>query len=427
MSDQAPRKQRLIFVNRFFYPDESATSLMLSDLVFGLKLQGADRLVVTSAAQYTGSGARQRRDEVDGVMIHRLASVPVGQQSLAGKALNFIAFYLLSFVAVVRLARAGDIVVCLTDPPLGNLFCLAAAKLKRAQQINWVQDIYPETATRLGIGSERNPLLRVLASLRDKAWRAASANVVIGQRMAQFVATRSESKTDPVIIQNWTDEQALEPLARTANPLRKEWGYRPSDCVIGYSGNLGRAHDYETMLFAIEALANRSNNLRFLFIGGGAGLAKLKTRTAHQRHIAFRPYQPRAQLRESLCVPDVHWLSLAPQLEGLIVPSKFYGAAAAGRPTIFIGDSDGEVARLIGEAECGRVFQPGEYHALAEFLLELDQNKALRERLGRNARTYAEAALARDARLEEWSQLLAARLDEGRKQDEISKRSGAAV
>jgi hypothetical protein len=34
-------------------------------------------------------------------------------------------------------------------------------------------------------------------------------------------------------------------------------------------------------------------------------------------------------------------------LEGLIVPSKFYGIAAAGRPTIFIGAEDGEIGRML--------------------------------------------------------------------------------
>jgi hypothetical protein len=36
-----------------------------------------------------------------------------------------------------------------------------------------------------------------------------------------------------------------------------------------------------------------------------------------------------------------------PGLEGLIVPSKFYGIAAAGRPIIMIGAHDGEIAQLI--------------------------------------------------------------------------------
>ena len=38
----------LIFLNRFFYPDHSATSQMLSDLVFGLRKRGHYIRVIAS-------------------------------------------------------------------------------------------------------------------------------------------------------------------------------------------------------------------------------------------------------------------------------------------------------------------------------------------------------------------------------------------
>ena len=57
----------------------------------------------------------------------------------------------------------------------------------------------------------------------------------------------------------------------------------------------------------------------------------------------FMDYQDQSTLGPSLCVPDVHWISLLPQDEGLIVPSKIYGIAAADRPVIAICDNDGAV------------------------------------------------------------------------------------
>jgi hypothetical protein len=44
---------RLIFVNRFFFPDHSATSQILSDLTFHLAAGGRDIHVVTSTQTYT--------------------------------------------------------------------------------------------------------------------------------------------------------------------------------------------------------------------------------------------------------------------------------------------------------------------------------------------------------------------------------------
>jgi len=405
-ADHSPA--RLIFVNRFFYPDESATSLMLADLVFALEGQRFERHAVASRSQYAmGVKAPPKREDIRGLQIHRIAALSLAHDSLVGRSLNFAIFFVLSFFTVLRLARPGDVIVCLTDPPLGNLPCLLAARLKRARLVNWVQDIYPEVATRLGYGSDKNLLLRLVKRLRDKCWAASDANVVIGKRMAEHLAQCAAPPERIHVIANWAEEAALEPLAPQDNPLRAQWGYGPDDCVIGYSGNLGRAHDSATMLGAIEALSTGEHrSLRFLYVGGGAKNAELRRRAVDLPQVEFRDYQPRERLRESLAVPDVHWLSLDPALEGLIVPSKFYGAAAVGRPVVFIGDPRGEVARLIALGECGRSFAPGASEALMHYLLELAHDRALRERLGRNARQFAEEYLPRHARLAEWMTLL---------------------
>ncbi|HKR63338.1 MAG TPA: glycosyltransferase, partial [Thermoanaerobaculia bacterium] len=91
-------------------------------------------------------------------------------------------------------------------------------------------------------------------------------------------------------------------------------------------------------------------------------------------NVTFLPYQPRELLSRSLSAPDVHLVSLQPQLEGLIVPSKFYGALAVGRPVIFIGARDGEVARIIDQHRCGRVVAPGDVDGLTAALRELAEH-----------------------------------------------------
>jgi colanic acid biosynthesis glycosyl transferase WcaI len=61
----------------------------------------------------------------------------------------------------------------------------------------------------------------------------------------------------------------------------------------------------------------------------------------------FVSYQSPRCSNIPLGAPDVHWISLNPRLEGLIVPSKFYGVAADGKPVIVIAAKDGELARLV--------------------------------------------------------------------------------
>ena len=87
---------RIIFLNRYFHPDHSATSQMLSDLAFGLAGRGLD--------------------------VH--------------------------------------IVVAKTDPPLVSVVAAPVAGLRRARLVNWVQDLFPEVAQAAGVaGAPGRPFL----------------------------------------------------------------------------------------------------------------------------------------------------------------------------------------------------------------------------------------------------------------------------
>jgi colanic acid biosynthesis glycosyl transferase WcaI len=104
----------------------------------------------------------------------------------------------------------------------------------------------------------------------------------------------------------------------------------------------------------------------------------------------------------------VHWISLNPRLEGLIVPSKFYGVAAAGKPIIVIAAKDGELARLVQEHACGVVISPGDAGALACTLLRLSSDPGALAEMGMRARKMLEAQFTRQKGFERWRQLLAA-------------------
>jgi hypothetical protein len=67
----------------------------------------------------------------------------------------------------------------------------------------------------------------------------------------------------------------------------------------------------------------------------------------------------------------VHLVSLRREMEGLVVPSKFYGIAAAGRPTVFIGDPEGEIPLILAKHEIGVTVRPGNVDELVAVLLDL--------------------------------------------------------
>ena len=225
--------------------------------------------------------------------------------------------------------------------------------------------------------------------------------------MAERVHSRGVAADRITVIPNWCDDEDIRPVARCENPLRREWGLE-GRFVVGYSGNLGKAHEFDTVLAAAERLRNQQK-IVFLFIGGGSKFGELALQVKERsldNLFRFFPCQDRAVLRHSIGVADVHWVSLKPDLEGLIVPSKFYGIAAAGRPIIAVTASDGEVARLVQQHDCGIIVEPGQAERLADLLRSLSKDPRQLAAMGRRARQMLEAHFSRRQAFERWSRLL---------------------
>jgi colanic acid biosynthesis glycosyl transferase WcaI len=143
---------RLIFLNRFFFPDHSAPSQILSDLAFYLASLGRDVHVVTSTQIYDDARAALAVSEIIGdVHVHRVPSTGFGCATLLGRSIDYLLFYRSMWQCLVALARPRDIIVAKTDPPLTSIIAMAAARRKDARLVNRLQDIYPETAVELGV------------------------------------------------------------------------------------------------------------------------------------------------------------------------------------------------------------------------------------------------------------------------------------
>src|SRR4030067_466722 len=106
--------------------------------------------------------------------------------------------------------------------------------------------------------------------------------------------------------------------------------------------------------------------VRFLFIGGGGKRERMgkMSEDLGLGNVRFLPYQPKENLRYSLACSDVSLVSIEEGVEGLSVPSKYYGILASGRPVIAMMAERSEVAISIRETGCGYVVPPKAGHNL---------------------------------------------------------------
>ena len=390
---------RLIFVNRFAQPDLSATAKMLEGVSVGLARDFDVRVLTSRLSYQTGERCYPGRERQAGVEIVRVWSTAFGRGHLAGRVLDYVTFLVSAAFTLWRTARAGDVVVLKTDPPLLSVLCAVVCLGRRAPLVNWLQDLFPELDLALRPGAMPGAAVRLLKRMRDWSLRNAALNVVISSQMREHLADAGVEPHRVTVIGNWSDSGVVHPVQPECNPLRAKWDLT-GEFVVGYSGNMGRAHDLHTVAAAIDA-RGMEDRVRFLFIGDGAR-KDLIVQASAGRNVRIEPLQPPDLLAESLSAPDVHLVTLHPGVEGLMFPSKLYAAAAAGRPVIVVGAAENEVGRLVETHDFGISVCSGNSAALNKAIDALRDDADRRTRMGLNARRFVVEHHSLPCSVERW-------------------------
>src|SRR5262245_30011835 len=256
---------------------------MLSDLAFGLAERGRAVCVITSRQRYDApDDVLPANETVDGVLVHRVWTSRFGRTNLLGRAIDYATFYVSAAWRLWSLARSGDVIVAKTDPPMLSVIAAPVVWLRGGRLVNWLQDIFPETAEALGVGGgAARVAYGLMRWLRNRSLKAAHVNVVLGERMARHISALGVPSERVRIVPNWADGAVIAPVDHGANVLSEEWGLGEA-FVVAYSGNLGRAHEIDTLLDAIGVVERGGAAGRgvpaggtrqvalWLFIGGGA-------------------------------------------------------------------------------------------------------------------------------------------------------------
>ena len=383
---------KILLINQPFWPDVVATAQHMADWGQSMAAQGHQVTVIASRSVYGQQGAvLPKREEYRGIKIYRVGANLFKKGRILTRLVDFGLFHLLALWRALTLPRQ-DVVVCLTTPPMIGVVGMLLKTFRGSRYIQYEMDLYPDVPVALGVFKPRSLVTRIFERIHRRLLRSADRVIVLGRCMHKVIAAKNIPENKLVLITPWADPDELQPLPRHQNPFRKEHGL-DEKFVIMYSGNLGLGHDITTLCSAMEKLAASSDPLdqavRFVFIGGGRRMQEIR-RYLDEKHLAntlILDYQPREKLPETLSAADVHLITQAPGTTGLIVPSKFYGILAAGRPSIYIGPDDTEVALSIREDHLGTVLAIGQVHELLAAIRALQSNPAAQLDMQAHARS----------------------------------------
>lgn len=255
----------------------------------------------------------------------------------------------------------------------------ALGALTGARAVHWAQDPYPEVAEALDVISKEGWLANAMRSLSTWALRGHDHVVAVGRCMKFRIEARGMVPERISVIPNWAPD-TVRPVPHDQNAFRQAQGWEDKRVVM-YSGNMGLAHPFEVILDAAEHLRDERPGMVFAFVGEGPRKAWIADQVATRglSNVQLLPFQPKAPLAESLSAADVHLVTMQPEVEGLVVPSKVYGVLAAGRPCVFLGPKGSEAAQRIRKLNAGTVLPNPTPSAVARALTQEVEKSAIRQ------------------------------------------------
>jgi glycosyltransferase involved in cell wall biosynthesis len=294
---------------------------------------------------------------------HEVACVASGQDYRGGQGTGWRllreawALVKMFFRAVWQ--RRADVVVSGSSPPCLAVAGALVALRHWAPHVHWCMDLYPEIAVALREIREGKTawLLRMLMRL---AYRRAHSVVGLD---ADMVAKLARYGIEPLECRPWVPAPVLGALPHLGLAPSEPWTWL-------YSGNLGRAHDWQTLLAAQAELEARGVEATLVFQGGGPAwpAAKARAQELGLRRVEWRPYAPEGELGLALLRAQVAVVTQLPEVRGLLWPSKLALLLGLPRRILFVGPRDGAIAMQLAARAGSGIFTPGDFAAVARWI-----------------------------------------------------------
>ncbi len=395
---------RILILYQYFHPDDVVSAVHMSDLSEGLAARGWEVEAAPCNRSCRGPGQKFSGHELwRKVRIERVWRPAFRQSSGMGRVLN--AAWMIGAWGMRSLKGSGvpDVVVIGTDPVL-SVLAVPCWKFfhPRVAVAHWVHDLYPEAAIVDGLLREESWFVRFSRRLLRAAYRRCDAIVDIGPCMRRLLERYGPSGRLETLTP-WALEEPPGPLPADAAERAALFG----EARLGllYSGNFGRAHSYEEILALARRLRGKGVSVAFSVRGNREDELRQAVLSSDV-NVRFVPFAGRDQLALRLGAADVHVVTLRSEWTGAVVPSKFFGALAAGRPVLFAGSPDSSVARWIEEHRVGWVLTPDSAGIVEESLLRFADSPAVREQMFVRCHRVYQERFSKNAMVESWDPLL---------------------
>ncbi len=402
---------RILVVSQYFWPE----NFRINDLCVGLLSKGHDITVLTGMPNYPGGKVfedyKRNPDEFveyEGCAIVRVPIITRGSGGVIKLIANYFSYALSASVfGLIKLkGKEFDIIFVFEPSPVTvGLPAVILKKINKAPIIFWVLDLWPETLSAVGVVSNKFAL-NIVGKLVSFIY--SRCDLVLGQSkgccdgISAYMKDVGKIKYFP----SWSDNDYS---GRTTNVLSEEAG----EFKILFSGNIGEAQDFPSILKAVSLLKKRNVNVVLYIVGDGRMFDWVKSEVTSQlleEHIHMLGRYSLERMADFYSSADALLVTLKEDpVFAMTIPGKVQSYLAAGKPILTM--LSGEGSRIVEEARCGYVAESGDYVSFADNIMKMSiLNDFELSALGRNSKDYYDSKFDRNkllSQLELWMNELA--------------------
>lgn len=401
---------KLLILTQYFPPEVGAPQNRLYELAARLISKGISVTVLTAMPNYPKmeimdgyKGKKYLREEMNGITIHRSWIYVPKSKSILPRLLNYFSFVFSSWWYGRKLKKKNfDFLLC-ESPPLflGISAWLLSNKLK-AKMIFNVSDLWPESAEKLGLVTNRF-FLKAASQLEEFLYRKAAIVTGQTQGIVKNISSRFPAKK-VYWLKNGVDLSLFTPHL---SGWREQNGFSSNDFILLYAGILGHAQGLEVILKSAGKL-REMKNVKFVLLGSGPEKQKLISMKEEMKleNVYFFDVIPKSRMPELLSAANAAIIPLRKlDLFKGAIPSKIFETLAMQIPVLL--GVDGEARELfIEQGKAGLYFEPGNAADLTEKIKEMMNNQTLLQQMGINGRKFVSEQFNRDQIAEDFYNLL---------------------
>lgn len=402
---------KLLILTQYFPPEVGAPQNRLFELSVRLKQLGIDVTVLTAMPNYPQMkiydgyvGKNYVYEEIEGLPIHRSSIYLPNSKSIIQRLLNYFSFVFSSARVGVQKIGHIDVVLCESPPLFLGYSALYLKRKKKAKLIFNVSDLWPESAEKLGVVTNKY-MLKLAYNLEEKLYKKSVLVTGQTQGICKSINERfSDIKT--YWLPNGVDVSYYNPC-QVQSHWRNDNGFSENDVLFLYAGIIGLAQGLEIILYAADKVRQHST-IKFIILGNGPEKDKLQNIQKEKQltNVFFFDAVSKTEMPPIVKAIDVSIIPLK-KLELFLgaIPSKIFENLAMEKAVIL--GVDGEARELfVNQGKCAVYSEPEHTANLVENVLLLANDSFLREQLGKNGRIYVEQNFNRNRIAENFYQVL---------------------